>query len=156
MSSLTITCNMIWMMSLGLYSYCVFFNFLVCSEADDSQFSMMRLQDPIEFGGPNRGSEKKINRCHDRSREMEGKEKEPTWDRWRRKERREDEWEKDEKGHPRERWEERQMNRETKGHMRTAWRGGCPAVGDCVKGGRGRLERGGVANVVLSNCATAL
>lgn len=79
---------MIWMMSLRLCSHCGFFfyRFLVCSEADDSQFSMMRLQDPIEFGGPNRGSEKKINRRRNRSRETERKEKESTRDRWRKKE----------------------------------------------------------------------
>lgn len=102
----------------------------------------MRLQDPIEFDGPNRKSKKEINSRRDRSREMAGKEKEPTRDRWRKKERRGDEWEKDERRRPRERWQERQMNRETKGHMRTARRGGCPAVGDYVKGGRGDWARG--------------
>lgn len=66
--------------------------------------------------------------------------------------------EKGTRGRPRERWEERQMNRETKGHMRTARRGDCPAVGDSNVGvaGRGKPERGGVANAVLSNRATAL
>lgn len=66
--------------------------------------------------------------------------------------------EKGTKGRPRLRWEERQMNRETKGHMRTARRGGCPAVEGTVdvEGWERGPERGGVANTVLSNRATAL